>query len=357
MKILFVINTLSSGGAERVLSELANYFADVYNYDTYILTISKYEDFYEISKNIKLIKLNIENNKYSIINSFERVSKLVKSINKIKPDIIISFMTSTNIESIIASKLLKIPIIISERANPTTSALGKWRYLRKMLYPFANSIVCQTRDVALFYKNYQNNIKIIPNSLKRFDEKILKRENVILSVGRLDYLKGFDLLIKSFSNINSKNWKLFIVGDGEYRKNLEIMVEYLNLSDKIYFLGKQKDIESYYKKASIFVLSSRTEGFPNVLCEAMANGVATISFDCDFGPRDIIKNGVDGVLVPAENTELLGKEIEKLINSPKLREKLGKKALKINSILSIDKIANEWKDLIFSILKKINYTP
>jgi GalNAc-alpha-(1->4)-GalNAc-alpha-(1->3)-diNAcBac-PP-undecaprenol alpha-1,4-N-acetyl-D-galactosaminyltransferase len=140
-------------------------------------------------------------------------------------------------------------------------------------------------------------------------------EKNILAVGRLNRLKGFDRLIKAFSHLDQKDWKLAIIGEGSERNNLENLIYDLNLEAYISMPGRTKAIEKWYKKSAIFVLSSRIEGFPNVLCEAMAYGCACVSFDCIAGPNEIITDKVDGYLVKNGDINALTAKMDFLINN------------------------------------------
>ena len=170
---------------------------------------------------------------------------------------------------------------------------------------------------------------------------------MVLGVGRLEEQKNFKLLIKVFSQIQT-DWKLFIAGDGTQKEELEKMIK----KDNIKLIGIRKDIFDFYKKASIFVLSSKKEGFPNALIEAMACGCACVAFDCPYGPSEIIENYKNGILVENQNEEKLKEAIELLIKDENLRKKLAKEAVKVKEKYSIEKIADGWENAIEEVLKK-----
>ena len=341
-KIGFVISSLSSGGAERVLVNLANYLSNYYEITIY--TFSNEDSFYKLDEKVKHIKLNLakkSNNKIeSIVNIFKRIKKLKKVFKN--EDLIISFMTHTNILSIVASKLLNKKIIISERIEYNFYG-KKINFLKRVFYPFANYLVVLTDRDKKNYK-YLKNIEVIPNPINML-ECNGKKENIILAVGRLNKQKGFDTLIEVYSKIDT-NYPLYIVGEGKERKNLENLIKKFNLEKKVFLVGRSKEIHKWYEKASIFVLSSRKEGFPNVLIEAMSCGCACIAFDCPTGPGEIIENYKNGILVENQNKEELKKAIELLINDKNLREKLLKEAVKVREKYSIEKIGERWKNII-----------
>ncbi|WP_458699897.1 glycosyltransferase family 4 protein [Sulfurospirillum sp. 1307] len=353
MKIAFIISSLGSGGAERVLTLLANELSK--KHEVFILTFSSADPFYELDSKVTHIKLDLlkqsENIFQSIKNSIKRIFVLKKKLKEIKADVNISFMTHTNILSIIASKLNNQKIIVSERTIYDFYNSKMLNILRKIIYPFSNELITQTKSDAQNY-NFSNNIKIIYNPINftNNDNDILysQKREIILAVGRLDKQKGFDNLIRAYANIKT-DWKLYIAGEGKERQNLEKLIELLQLNDKVILLGNQKNIFEWYAKASIFVLSSRKEGFPNVLIEAMSMGCAVVSFDCPYGPGEIIEDGVNGILVGNQNIEKLTKSIQQLIDDESLRKRLSKEAVKVQEKYSIKKIASEWE----KVMKKV----
>jgi len=347
MKILFIISSLNSGGAERVVSLLANYF--IKNHQVTIATFSNNEPFYTLDKNIIHKKLDLLKNSTTtfdkIKNIFYRIKSLKMFFKQENPDIVISFMTHTNILSIIASKLNNQKIIISERIAYDFYNSNILNLIRKCIYPFANTLITQTKADKENYK-FLNNVEVIYNPISFIDCDI-KKENIILAVGRLDKQKGFDTLIDVFNQIDT-NWQLIIAGDGKEKVNLEKLI----YKNNIKLIGNQKDIFKWYEKSSIFVLSSKKEGFPNVLLEAMSCGCAVVSFDCPYGPSEIIEHNKNGLLVENQNKEELKKAIELLIKNKSLRDKLSKEAIKVKEKYSIEKIAKEWENIINKVIAK-----
>ena len=345
MKILFVISSLSSGGAERVMSILANQF--IKSHEVIIVTMAKTDSFYSLHKNIKHIKLNLLKNSknilQSVMNNLYRIKAFVEIFKKENPDVIISFMTHTNILAIIASKIAKKKIIISERIAYDFYNSKILNFIRRLIYPLSDFIVVQTYADKKNY-DYLRNVDIIYNPLNLKTNNI-KKENIILAVGRLDKQKGFDNLIKAYSKLET-DWKLFIAGDGQEKKNLENLIKKLNLRDNIFLIGNQQNIFEWYNRASIFILSSQKEGFPNVLIEAMSMGCSVVSFDCPYGPGEIIENKINGILVENQNIDKLALSIQELIDNKDLREKLSKEAIKVREKYSIEKIANKWEKIM-----------
>jgi len=205
-----------------------------------------------------------------------------------------------------------------------------------------------------------NNVQIIPNPLTyplplhkersiHPSSVILRNKKVILASGRTHDDKGFDMLLRAFSQINDRypDWDLIILGDGEERDDLNRMLFDLEISDRAYLPGSVGNIAEWYERADLFVLSSRVEGFPNVLLEAMAYGLPCISFDCDTGPRDIIQDGVNGILVNPKEKELgLLNAISEMISNEKLRSNIANNSILLRDKYSVGNIMQKWDNVL-----------
>lgn len=356
MKLLFVIHALSGGGAERILVQLANYFS-VQGHEVSVIIFSEKEPFYKLHESIELLRII---NKKTNRNIFENIRLQFITINSLKkifinqqPDIIISFLTEMNIICTISALLAKKNIVVSEHTNYNVKAKGILGFLRRIVYPKADAVIVLTNYDKKKY-SFLNNVHVIHNPLILSNQFVdIKRKKVILGVGRLVELKGFDRLIEAFSRLSAINWDLTILGEGPKRKELEDLVEKLNIKNRVSLPGASKEIEKYYKLASIFVLSSKIEGFPNVLCEAMGYGCPSIAFNCLTGPSDIIENNVTGILVEADNIGKLTHELQSLIDNVDKRLLLGENSQKITEWLDIKIIAEQWSD-VFKNIKQGN---
>jgi GalNAc-alpha-(1->4)-GalNAc-alpha-(1->3)-diNAcBac-PP-undecaprenol alpha-1,4-N-acetyl-D-galactosaminyltransferase len=334
----------------------------VRNYDVVIITFEKKQPFYFLDERVKVVacmerikksssffqslKLN-----YSLAN---KVSKIMRSE---KVDIAIGFITSANIIATLAAKINGIPSIISERNNPLRGDVPKfWVILRKFVYPMADRLVLQTTGVKKIYEKKINTSKIaiLPNpissELSKFRDTSIKKEKIILTVGRLDDNKCQETLIEAIKDLNLEGWKVLIIGDGIKKQNLNALIEKHKLIDKIKIISNVKRIDHYYNKASIFVFTSKTEGFPNALLEAMHYGLPSISTDCKFGPSDLITDGYNGYLTKINDKEELKEKLTLLINDTKLQQKFSERAQETADDYVCEKVVSQWESLINSLL-------
>jgi len=361
-KLCFVISSLEGGGAERVVSNLANHFSNK-NFNVTLVCLNKAEARYTLSPNVKLIELVDRKGTEHI---FTRVGyaaltffRLLSTLYKEKPICCISFMTSVNLWTGIVCILLGIKFIISERTSPdyTLNTYNKFlQWLSFKIYSRSKAIVIPAKAMEKgFTRNNQfknlKNFSAISNPVSVFkkpSEFSVNSNPFILSVGRLDPNKCFDLLIEAYSKLFPSNVDLLISGEGESRAMLEKQISDLGLQGKVKLIGFKSNLQDYYAQAEIFVLASRVEGYPNVLIEAMSMGCASIAMDCEFGPSEIINNGLNGFLISCEDVDGLTKSMDKLLKDDSLRKAFSKNAKSINKTNSIENISTNWENLILS---------
>jgi GalNAc-alpha-(1->4)-GalNAc-alpha-(1->3)-diNAcBac-PP-undecaprenol alpha-1,4-N-acetyl-D-galactosaminyltransferase len=360
-KVAFFIYSLGSGGAERVLTTLANNFTS--NYEVHIITIINTKSFYSLDPSIKKHYCReSEINKSNIISSiklnFRLYIKLKAILQAERINLLVSFMTTSNVLGSLAAKTLKIPCIISERTNPYIDKPNFiWKNLVRYAFPKSDYIVVQSKLIKTYYEKIVsvNKIVILPNPLSTklsHSKKIpSNRENIILNVGRLVKSKNQDLLIRAFSKINNKDWNLFFIGEGPMLSEYKKLVNELNQNENIKFINSTNDIATYYNKSKIFAFTSNYEGFPNALIEAMYFELACISTDCPSGPADLINHNKNGFLIPVGNQNMLEKYLVKLMNDNSLCTSFGKKGYKTALNFDEQNVANKWKDLVNKLLQ------
>ena len=349
-KIIFVAQSLRKGGAERVVSLLSQQFKKM-GYDVKIIL---WANEVEYSYGGEIIDINFPASKSYLIKAlrlFQRIKKLKQIFKQEKPDFIFSFMESCNFASILTG----YNVVVSIRNNPNKKHNWYQKKLIKFLYNFSNvvKVVAVSKTIENILNNQYRirNTKTILNPIVldetyKIKEDLNKFKPFILSVGRLNPQKNFTMLIESFYNSRAKDdFRLLIIGEGKERNNLELLIDNLKLNDKVFLLGQKDNIKDYYLQCDIYVLSSKFEGFPNVLIEALSNSCACISTDCPTGPSEIIKNNENGILVKNENQEALSEAIDELYFNKELKEKFRQNAQKSIKHLEIEKIAKEWLEL------------
>lgn len=360
MKIFFIISTLSSGGAERNASIIANYFS--HNHEVIILTFqNKSENFYKINKNIKILNLHLLQNSQNFllkfINFIKRLYVINSELRKGKPDVVISFLETTNITTLISSFWVSSvkKRVISDRNDPRRSERPiLLSFLKFIFYRFADYLVLQTNKIKHNYTFLEKKkIVVIPNTIS---EKIFYKDNYklqkfikIISVGRLEYQKGYDVLLNTLNLLNSKKIKFIcdIYGAGSEKKKINEKIKDLKLYKKVNIKGVRKDILKIYKKYDFFILSSRFEGYPNSLLEAMSSGLVSISSNCDYGPKEIISNYKNGLLFKNEDFKDLLKKIDYLLKNKNKFKLMGKNAKKnFNPKKFNSAKLNKWKKII-----------
>lgn len=292
-----------------------------------------------------------------IVNNVKRIQVLRKAIKENPSSIVISSITKTNVFTLAAAFGLGQPIVVWEQNHPKFSFEGDiWRILRSWLYPLASGIVLLTEaSVPYFSRRVQGKSVVIVNPVIKpilFGdvEKDPGGNKILLAMGRLTEQKGFDLLLRAFSKISPKHrdWILQIWGEGPLQDSLEKLRDQLNLQDKVQFRGLTKKSYDIMQNADIFVMSSRWEGLPMVLGEAMACGLPVISFAC-HGPKDLIRDGVDGVLIPPEDVPALASGLEKLMNDEEKRRQLSVRSTEVLERFGLEKITAKWESLLSEI--------
>lgn len=357
-KILFYVGNLARGGAQRVIVNLANYFNSL-SYPVTIVTAKAEAGEYTYDKGIIRIISDLTEQEISdsgLKNFIERLKKLRKIWKIEKPSIMIAFMGKSNFMAIVSSLFLGIPVLVSVRSDPNKEYAGRiMRFLSKTLFGLASGVILQTEDAKLYFPKWiRKKAVIMPNSLnKNFIKPKYnnQRLNEIVTVGSIDENKNQALLIEAFALINQDypEMKVVIYGDGAKRKELEEKVKNLGLQDKILFPGRENAVYNKIDKARIFVLTSKVEGMPNALIEAMALGLAVISTDCPCGgPRTLIQEGENGLLIPVGDVKALEKALRKILDHTELEEKLGMNAHKLSAELEPDIVNRKWLNYITS---------
>lgn len=346
-RLCLVIPSLQAGGMERVMSELAAYFAEKKDIEIHLVIYGlTREIFYPVPDIIIIHMPSFRFNRrlrfYYTIRTLFFLRRIIKRIN---PKSILSFGELWNSFVLLALLGLKYKVFISDRCQPDKS-FGKFHdWLRKKLYPKATGIIAQTEKAKAIYNSQysHNNIKVIGNPIKVINPRNgVERENIVLMVGRLIKTKHQDKLIELFLRISKPGWKLVIVGYDHLKQNISERLKKIitdnHAEDSVILAGKQADVEAYYLKSKIFAFASSSEGFPNVIGEAMSSGLPVVAFDCIAGPSEMIMDNYNGFLIPLFDYKQFQEKIEILMDNDDLRISFGKNAgigIKKFSIASI----------------------
>ena len=375
MIVLYYLPSLyTSGGLERIITFKANYLADVCGYNVIILTSEQCgkNPYFKLSQNVKHIDLDV------VFDMDKCSSKIIKALKypfkfylfkkrfkralfSIRPNITISTLRrELNFINSINDGSIKIGEFHITRSAYHTKAIHSSNFIvnlfkKRLNYVFVKNLSRLSKLVLLTNEEMEfwpelHNLTVIYNPVTIVPEKLSSCENkMVIAVGRYSFQKGFDLLIKAWKTVveSHPDWILNIYGEGNKEK-LDSIINEFNLSNSCFLLPPVGNIVEKYIESSIFVLSSRYEGFGMVLCEAMTCGLAPVSFDCKCGPKDIITNNSDGILVECGNISSLASNISFLIKNEEIRKKIGVNARLSSVRFNEDVIMDKWKSLFDS---------
>ncbi|AZQ58470.1 glycosyltransferase family 4 protein [Maribacter sp. MJ134] len=353
IKVDFLIGSMEAGGAQRVISNIANYLAEK-GYKIRIISLWG-PDHYELNQSITRVRLHKRRIFNTILlNGFLNLLFFYRKKQN-RPNIVSSHIDLYGLITIPVCKIFNIKIIVSEHNNHLAYNNRAQSICWNYFYPYADLVTILTEfDKEFFLKKNKNTI-VLPNPCSFETILTTKTKNTelkqIVAIGNLDRYKhkGFDNLIEIVKPVleGSEGWILKIVGDGTFGMDyLKQKVKRLQLSEKVIFTGYQKNIQGILSNSDIFILSSRFEGLPMVLLEAMSQGVPCISYDCISGPSDIITHNKDGILVENQNIEAMQDELYKLTSNTQLRRKLAKNAPKALEKFSISKVGKQWEEIL-----------
>jgi len=361
VRIAFVIPSLGAGGAERVASLLANDWS-ANGHDVAFVTFDKpgTEPFFALDPRVALRELAAPADMGGIAArlgpNVARVSRLRSALRELRPDVVVAFMTEANVIALLASQGLGVPVVISERNQPDRPGLGKVRKLaRRLTYPRASAMVVQTAAIASWAKaRFHVPVHVIPNPVRLDGSKSRRKPGdaqLLVALGRLTHQKGFDVLIRSFAALADKHqdWRLTIYGEGPDRAQLERLRAEGTCEDRISLPGLVKNSAEAFRQASLFVLPSRFEGYPNALLEALAFGLPVVATDCPGGTVEILADGAYGKLVPPDDVAAMTAALDAMLSAPELREAYASKARRAVADLDIAAVARRWLDLFVGL--------
>ena len=370
LNIGLLIPTLQSGGAERVCSVLANHWARKGHHVTLMTYADASGDSFPVSPFVTRVVLGnaqLTSGRWSTLTkNMARVFALRRQIKDLKLDVALSFMSVSNSNLALAGRGLTAVCIGAERTYPPAVPLPRLaEWARWALYGWLDAVAAQTSEAAAWLQanTRAKSVAVIPNpvelplacSLPRLDPITLRSAGslMLLAVGRLSTEKNFERLIRAFARAldtpgaaaNQLNWQLIIVGEGPERAALTRLIEQLGANGKVLLPGRAGNMADWYKAADAFALTSDFEGYPNGLLEALAYGVPSVACDCLTGPRELIDDGVNGLLVATNSRSELTSALRRLTGDSSLRKQLGSHADITLNAHAIESISARWESV------------
>ena len=383
MKILILINHFLDGGTGRVTLNLATEWRDA-GAEVVIATLQSEERyFYSFPEGIRVVSLNIPGRSSSVLsvlrNNIMPFIRIRQLLRREKPDIAIAAMMISAI-GLAATQTGDEIVMYHEHAHPPTQFKSGglrwiWKFLRLVSYAHMDAVVVLVPQIEEWLRKNTRakKIAVIPNwidlPLPQNEPKIMPQDIVpagkklLLAVGRLCQQKRFDRLLDAFARIKEQHgdWHLVILGEdapeekkGEFRARMEAQVAQLGLTQQVSLPGFAGNVVDWYRVADALAMTSEYEGFPMVLLEAMAHGCPPISVDCDTGPRDIICNGENGLLVPQDDPDALVDGLNRMLSDEALRKRLASKAVEVQNIYSRTRVNAKWQNLFDESLRERN---
>jgi glycosyltransferase involved in cell wall biosynthesis len=363
MRILCLISAMGPGGAERVMAHLLSRFSARHDVRLVTLAAPGTPSFYALPQSIEVVQLDLLH-KFGVLKRplsiLARYGAIRRQLRDFRPDVALSFMDTMNIMATAASYTSGIPVVISERVDPSQHSIGAWKsFLRRLVYPLANRCVVQTERVREYFNRAPRpDVVVIPNPVQIPRQQAAPAiRNAqgrfrIVALGRLESQKGFDRLLESFARLAPAHpdWDLVIFGEGPERKALESQVKKLGLDGRVLLPGITTDPAAELAVSHAMVFPSRYEGFPNALAEGLAAGLPAVGFTGVSGVEDLIADGKSGLLVdPAQEKSALADALKQLMESPDLRSEFGGCARREAKKWQLEIICDRWEALLTTV--------
>jgi glycosyltransferase involved in cell wall biosynthesis len=363
---------MGPGGAERVAATLSDAWVRRGDRVTLVATCSKPgRSFYPLDPAVRFVSLAAqpEVRGWRPLRAVRRFVSLRRLLQSERPDVVVSFLTNVNVKAVLASIGLRLPVVVSEHTYPPAHREKRLlELLRRVVYPQASCVTMLTGEGLTWARRTfpRTPAAVVPNPVvypMRESEPVLEVDRIVpstgrfvLSAGRFDAGKQFDHLIDAFARVAPAcpEWRLVVLGDGPERGRLETIVRRHGLAGRVLMPGRAGNMADWYRRASLFAMTSRYEGFPMALAEALAHGCPSVSYDCDTGPRDLIEHGVNGLLVPPrEGVDGIARAIGALIDDLPRREAMSARADACRSRYSIDAVLARWDEVLVTAARMV----
>lgn len=359
--LMIVIHSLQGGGAERVAVDMAAYWCARGCEVSLVTQTDADADAYRLPESVRRFALGLAHDSggplRAALSNAWRIHVLRRIIRRTRPTVVLGMMTRGSVLAVIAARGLGARVIVTEHTHPPIQNLPPiWQRLRRWAYPRADAVVALTHGTAQWLDAHLPGVQAqaIPNAVRWPLENVaplLPAERPagrrrLLAVGRLHPVKGFDCLLSAFALLapHFAQWDLVILGEGAERTALEARRDALGLQARVSLPGRAGNVADWYAAADAYVLSSITEGLSNTLLEAMAAGLPCVAFDCDTGPREIIRDGIDGVLVrPVQDCKALAARLAEVMDDAPLRARYAGRAVDVRDRFSTARVMALWE--------------
>ncbi len=350
-----MINSLKVGGSERVMALLANELSSMPDVSVDVIVYGRgREVFYELADAVRVITPPFAFQQDRRRRSTLRTMAFLRgALARGDYDVALSFGERWNSFVMLSTLGGRVPVVLSDRSAPSLRLGRVQERLRRRLYPLAAGLMAQTESArrAAAARRLNQNIEVIPNPVRaHVASRDVERERIVVSVGRLVRTKHHERLIQVFARLRRDGWRLRIVGDDAQQQRrramLERVAEVEGVADVVDFVGSSDEVGRHLDASTIFASTSSVEGFPNAIAEALAAGLPVVAYDCDAGPRDLVRDGENGFLVPVFDDELFAERLRALMDDPALRDRMAAEAPRSVEQLAPSRVAKRVSEFL-----------